>query len=64
MKVNGTYIKAEEQMTVGSLLEQQGYNRMRVAVEKNGEILPKAEYDSASLSEADELEIVSFVGGG
>ena len=64
MKVNVTYIKAEEQMTVGSLLEQQGYNRMRVAVEKNGEILPKAEYDSAFLSEADELEIVSFVGGG
>lgn len=64
MKVNGTYIKAEEQMTVGSLLEQQGYNRMRVAVERNGEILPKAEYDSTFLSEADELEIVSFVGGG
>lgn len=64
MKVNGTYMELTKRMTVGGLLEEQGYNRLRVAVEKNGEIIPKAEYDSAFLSEADELEIVSFVGGG
>jgi len=36
----------------------------RVAVERNREILPKASYDSTSLEEGDELEVVEFVGGG
>jgi len=36
----------------------------RVAVERNREILPKAEYESTALAEGDELEVVEFVGGG
>lgn len=64
MKVNGQQIELTGQMSVAQLLEQQGYNRMRVAVECNGAIIPKAEYENVFLSEADELEIVSFVGGG
>ena len=36
----------------------------RVAVEKNGEIVPKAEYSDTVLKNGDSIEIVSFVGGG
>jgi sulfur carrier protein len=36
----------------------------RVAVERNREILPKANYGSTPLEEGDELEVVEFVGGG
>lgn len=64
MKVNGQQMELTGQISVAQLLEQQGYNRMRVAVECNGAIVPKSEYESVFLSEADELEIVSFVGGG
>jgi thiamine biosynthesis protein ThiS len=35
-----------------------------VAVERNREIVPRAQHAATSLSEGDELEVVSFVGGG
>ena len=41
-----------------------GYDTKRVAVEFNGNILPKADYDKTVLSDGDKIEIVSFVGGG
>ena len=36
----------------------------RVAVERNGQIVPKAQYDGIVLEDDDVVEIVSFVGGG
>jgi thiamine biosynthesis protein ThiS len=36
----------------------------RVAVEHNGNIVPRTEWAKASLTEGDRLEIVHFVGGG
>ena len=45
-------------------LSENGYDLRRIAVERNGEILPKAEYDTTILTDGDTLEIVSFVGGG
>ena len=41
-----------------------GYNPDRIAVEKNGEIVPKSEYEKTMLTDCDTLEIVEFVGGG
>jgi thiamine biosynthesis protein ThiS len=35
-----------------------------VAVERNREIVPKAEYSTTSLAPGDVLEVVEFVGGG
>ncbi|MGM9629955.1 sulfur carrier protein ThiS [Butyricicoccus sp.] len=64
MKVNGNTVPAEEGMTVCTLLEQQGYPATRIAVEVNGEIVPKAQYDTFALHDADTVEIVCFVGGG
>ena len=37
---------------------------IRIAVERNGRIVPKAEYGRVMLAKEDEIEIVSFVGGG
>ena len=36
----------------------------RVAVERNGDIVPKSKFQETMLSDADTLEIVTFVGGG
>ena len=63
VKINGEYHEAEGQ-TVALYLEAAGYDRNRVAVEQNGEILPKAEYETTVLKHGDRIEIVSFVGGG
>ena len=40
------------------------YDMKRIAVEKNGEIIPKAEYSDTVINDGDNIEIVSFVGGG
>jgi sulfur carrier protein len=47
-----------------ALLEELGLKGDRVAVEHNGNIVPRGEWETASLSEGDRLEIVHFVGGG
>jgi sulfur carrier protein len=61
-------INGETRAVQGILLEQyladEGYQRERIAVECNGEIVPKAEYGTRVLQDGDVLEIVSFVGGG
>ena len=51
-------------MTLGAYLDENNYRRTYIAVEKNGEILPKSEYDTTYLNDGDKIEIVSFVGGG
>ena len=63
VKINGTELDAAGK-TVAQYLETTDYNRSRVAVERNGEIVPKAEYDSTLLEDGDVIEVVSFVGGG
>lgn len=36
----------------------------RIAIERNGEIVPRAQWEQVSLDDHDRLEIVQFVGGG
>ena len=47
-----------------ALLIEAGYDKTKIAVECNGEIVSKASYPVTALNEADKLEVVSFVGGG
>ena len=51
-------------ITVTQYLETTAYDPRRIAVEKNGEIVPKAAYADTILLEGDTVEVVSFVGGG
>ena len=51
-------------MTLAQYLETTTYNIKRIAVERNGEIVPKSAYDQTILQDADVMEIVRFVGGG
>ena len=45
-------------------IKDKNYNADRVAVEVNGKIVPKAEFEKTTLKDDDEVEIVCFVGGG
>jgi sulfur carrier protein len=49
---------------VARLLEVLDLAGKRVAVERNGEIVPRSRYPLTSLAEGDALEIVVAVGGG
>ena len=63
VKINGTELDLAGK-TVTQYLETTDYNRSHIAVERNGEIVSKANYDSTVLNDGDIVEIVSFVGGG
>lgn len=63
VKINGT----EENVagkTVAEVVESLGYNKMRIAVELNMDIVPKSMYGETILKDGDTVEVVSFVGGG
>ena len=51
-------------MMLSEFLEKRGYRLDRVAVERNGEIVPKAAYAQTRIEAGDVLEVVGFVGGG
>ena len=63
MIINGVQ-EAAEGKSVAQVLQEKGSALSNVAVERNGEIVPKRQYDSVILTAEDRLEIVSFVGGG
>ncbi len=50
--------------TVAALLDELAYTGKRVAVENNGEIVPKSRHATTPLQHGDALEIVVAVGGG
>ena len=64
VRVNGEERELPEGATVATLLGDLGIGTPRVAVERNREIVPKAEYASTALQPGDALEVVEFVGGG
>jgi sulfur carrier protein len=51
-------------LNVTQLLEHMGLQGKRIAIERNGEIIPRSKFDQPILAEGDQLEIVVAVGGG
>ena len=62
--VNGQHREAESGMTVSRLLEVLELLGGRVAVEVNGEIVPRSQYDLCQLQEGEQVEVVQAIGGG
>lgn len=63
VKINGAKIDAAGK-TLAQYLQTANYAQKRIAVEKNGEIVPRAQYSKTLLCDGDAIEIVCFVGGG
>lgn len=62
--VNGVSEPFSPGATVETLLKGRGLDPLRVAVERNGAIVPRASFAQAALADGDQIEIVHFVGGG
>ena len=62
--LNGETHRLAAATTVSALLESLGHAGKRVAVERNGEIVPKSQHSTTPLNEGDRIEIVVAVGGG
>lgn len=64
LSVNGRVQSVEPGADVARLLQMLELSGKRVAVEKNGEIVPRSRYAETRLADGDALEIVVAVGGG
>ncbi len=62
--VNGKDRQIEAELSVRGLLDEMGVRVESVAVERNGTIVPRGTFVEAALEEGDDVQIVTFVGGG
>ena len=63
VKVNGEMLDLAGK-TVMEYIATTNYNPKRIAVERNGDIVFKSQYSTTVLEDGDNIEVVSFVGGG
>ncbi len=64
LNINGTNRTFPATLNVAELVEQLGYTGKRIALERNGEIVPRSTYANVQLADGDKLEVVVAVGGG
>lgn len=63
VRINGKDIEAADQNLLAYLTNQE-YRTDRIAIELNGAIVSRKDYDKVTLKDGDAMEIVHFVGGG
>ncbi|MDQ3079774.1 MAG: sulfur carrier protein ThiS [Pseudomonadota bacterium] len=64
VKINGERRHAASGTTLAELIADIGLDPLRVAVERNLEIVPRSTFGSVIVEDGDDYEIVHFVGGG
>ena len=64
LSINGEPRRFPAPLTLSQLIESLDLTGKRIAIEKNGEIVPRSQHASTSLASGDRLEIVVAVGGG
>ena len=64
IRVNGDTLTLPDSSTLADLISLQGLGGRRIAIERNGEIVPRSRYGEVVLADGDRLEVVVAVGGG
>ena len=64
VSINGESRQLPSTATVATLIKQMGLTGKRIALERNGEIVPRSAFATQLVLEGDRLEIVVAVGGG
>ena len=64
VKVNGEHRRVAGGISVADMLNELGLDPLRVAVERNLEIVPRGTLGEMQVEDGDDYEIVHFVGGG
>jgi sulfur carrier protein len=62
--VNGAPREFERSPTVAQFLDELALTGKRLAIERNGEIVPRSRFAEERLAEGDRIEVVVAVGGG
>jgi len=64
VSINGAARQLISNFSIAALIEEMGLTGKRIALERNGEIVPRSQFASQTLEDGDTLEIVAAVGGG
>ena len=64
VRINGADRRFARPLTVQELVSELGIEGKRIAIERNGEIVPRSRYGEQELADGDRLEVVVAVGGG
>lgn len=64
LRVNGNALELPAPCNLDNLIKHLGLAGRRLAVEHNGEIVPRGEHAGRTLAEGDRVEIVQAIGGG
>jgi sulfur carrier protein len=62
--INGEFRQFPSPLSLAQLMDSLSMAGKRIAIEKNGEIVPRSQYGETPLLDGDRLEIVVAVGGG
>lgn len=64
LSINGKPRQFESAIKLADVIRDLGLEGKRIAVERNGEIVPRSEFVAVELADGDAIEIVGAVGGG
>lgn len=64
LTVNGAAKRFPQSMNVAQLVVELNLVGKRIAIERNGDIVPRSQFEAVALASGDQLEIVVAVGGG
>jgi sulfur carrier protein len=64
VSINGAARQLPVSTSVATLIEEMGLAGKRIALERNGEIVPRSMFATQQLADGDKLEVVVAVGGG
>ena len=64
VSINGESRQFPQAISIAALIEEMGLTGKRIALERNGEIVPRSTFAAQQLADGDRLEVVVAVGGG
>ena len=64
VRVNGEHRRLAGPISIAGMLGELGLDPLRVAVERNLEVVPRSRLDEVQVEDGDDFEVVHFVGGG
>ena len=64
LRVNGEHRRVRADLTLADLARELGLAPEKVAVERNAQVVARSTLADVALADGDEIEIVTFVGGG
>ena len=64
VRINGEHRRVAEGISIAELVSELGFDPLRVAVERNLDVVPRGTLGDVKVEDGDDYEVVHFVGGG